>query len=99
MKDDPSILSSLIIFGIIILLVSVLSGCGTTVPVTARFPDAPNLGQGTCPQLQTVNDGVKLSELTRTVTVNYSTYYECAVRVDSWREWYQIQKHIFESVK
>ena len=33
------------------------------------------------------------------ISVNYQTYYECAVKVDAWNEWYQIQKHIFESVK
>jgi hypothetical protein len=80
-----------------VILAALLAGCSTTVPVTARFPDAPSLGLGTCPQLKTVNDGVKLSELTSTVTVSYNTYYECAVRVDQWNEWYQIQKHIFES--
>ena len=83
----------------LLLLVLLLSGCSTVVPVTARFPDAPKLGLGTCPQLQTVPEGVKLSELTTTVTMNYSTYYECAVRVDQWQEWYSIQKSIFENVK
>lgn len=79
-----------------LLLALLLSGCSTVVPVTAKFPDAPRLGQGACPQLQTVKEGVKLSELTSTVTMNYSTYYECAVKVDQWNEWYQIQKSIFE---
>jgi hypothetical protein len=82
-----------------LLLALLLSGCSTTVPVTVRFPDAPRLGQGACPQLQTVPEDVKLSGLTSTVTANYSTYYECAVKVDSWQEWYAIQKKIFESVK
>jgi len=101
MRDnrDQGIVSSLIIFVIIIMLVLAITGCSTTVPVTARFPDAPKLGLGTCPQLQTVQDGVKLSELTNAVTVNYSTYYECAVKADQWNEWYAIQKKIFESVK
>jgi hypothetical protein len=92
--------STLIVTGIIVLfLLAMCSGCSTTVPVAAKFPDAPRLGQGTCPQLKTVPEGVKLSELTATVAENYSTYYECAVRVDTWQEWYQIQKRIFESVK
>jgi hypothetical protein len=80
-------------------LLSMLSGCSTVVPVAAKFPDAPRLGLGTCPQLQTVPDDVKLSGLTTTVTTNYSTYYECAVKADQWNEWYEIQKRIFEGVK
>jgi len=97
---DQQTTSTLIIAGLVVLfLLAMCSGCSTTAPVTAKFPDAPKLGQGTCPQLKTVAEGVKLSELTDTVVVNYSTYYECAVRVDTWQEWYAIQKRIFESVK
>jgi hypothetical protein len=33
------------------------------------------------------------------ITINYNTYYECAIKTDAWIEWYQKQKHIFESVK
>jgi hypothetical protein len=92
--------STLIVMAIVFMCVlAMCSGCSTTVPVTAKFPDAPRLGLGTCPQLQTVEDGVKLSELTKTVVVNYSTYYECAVKADQWNEWYNIQKSIFEKVK
>jgi hypothetical protein len=98
-QEDQEIVSSVIIFAIVIMLVLAITGCSTTVPVSAKFPDAPRLGQGTCPQLQTVPDDVKLSGLTATVTTNYSTYYECAVKVDQWTEWYEIQKRIFESVK
>ena len=101
MKDnrDQGIVSSLIIFTIVIMFVLAITGCSTAVPVVAKFPDAPRMGLGTCPQLQTVPDDVKLSGLTSTVTTNYSTYYECAVKVDQWNEWYGIQKRIFEGVK
>lgn len=80
-------------------LVSCLVGCSTVVPVTPKFPEPPKLGLGRCPQLQTVADDVKLSELTKTVTTNYSTYYECAVKADTWQEWYEVQKNIFEGIK
>ena len=97
---DQKQVSTLIVLGIAVMFVlAMCSGCSTTVPVSARFPDAPRLGLGTCPQLQTVPDDVKLSGLTSTVTGNYSSYYECAVKADQWNEWYQIQKRIFESVK
>lgn len=92
--------STLITVGIVLMFVlAMCSGCSTVVPVVARFPEAPRLGLGSCPQLQTVTEGVKLSELTKTVTINYSTYYECAVKSDQWNEWYQVQKRIFEGVK
>lgn len=82
-----------------LLLVLMLVGCSTTVPVTAKFPEPPKYSLQTCPQLQTLKEGSKLSEVATTVTINYSTYYDCAVKNDAWIEWYQIQKHIYESVK
>jgi hypothetical protein len=90
-------LPSLIAIVLFIMLIC-LAGCSTVVPVTAKFPAAPKATEA-CPQLQTVPDNVKLSGLTSTVTANYSTYYECAVKVDKWNEWYEIQKRIFEGVK
>jgi hypothetical protein len=83
-----------------IAMVLVLSACGTTVPVVVKFPDEPGkAAMVKCPQLTLVENGVKLSELTRTVTMNYNTYYECAVKVDAWQEWYQIQKKIHEDIE
>lgn len=84
---------------LLIIMALVLSACGTTVPVVAKFPDEPGkAAMEKCPQLTTVENGVKLSELTKTVTMNYNTYYECAVKVDTWIEWYQIQKKIHEDI-
>ena len=82
-----------------LILVLMLAGCSTTVPVTSKFPEPPKYSLQACPQLQTLKDGSKLSEVATTVTINYSTYYECAVKNDAWIEWYNIQKHIYESVK
>ena len=97
MSHKKEVVKSITSFVLIIMLVVfVLVGC-TTVPVTAKFPDKPKNVE-TCPQLDTVKDGVKLSELTGTVTKNYGTYYECAVKNDTWNEWYEIQKRIFEGV-
>ena len=76
-----------------------LAGCSTTVPVTSKFPEPPKYSLQSCPQLQLLKEGSKLSDVATTVTINYSTYYECVVKNDAWIEWYQIQKHIFESVK
>ena len=82
-----------------LILILLLTGCSTTVPVTAKFPEAPKYSLQACPQLQLLKEGSKLSDVATTVTINYSTYYECAVKTDAWIEWYQIQKQIFEGIK
>ena len=82
---------------VVLLIAVLLTGCSTVVPVTAKFPEAPGkLATQRCPDLQKLKDDAKLSDVIRTVTINYSTYYECAVRADAWQEWYEIQKRIFE---
>lgn len=92
--------SALITVGIILIFIlAMCSGCSTVVPITAKFPEPPKYATQACPQLQKLNDGAKLSDVANTVTVNYSTYYDCAVKTDTWIEWYSIQKNIFESVK
>ena len=75
------------------------SGCSTTVPVTAKFPNVPEQLLVKCPQLEKLGNEVKLSDISKTVTTNYTTYYECAVKHDSFIEWYNVQKNIFESIK
>ena len=74
----------------------VLAGCSTVVPVTAKFPDAPDRIKIACPQLEKLKDETKLSEVAKTITLNYTTYYECAVKTDAWIEWYNTQKRIYE---
>ena len=69
------------------------------MPVTAKFPDVPERLLVKCPQLEKLENEAKLSDIGKTVTNNYTTYYECAVKNDAFIEWYQTQKRIFESVK
>lgn len=78
-----------------------LTGCSTTVPVKRNFPAAPTMLMEKCPaKLQTLGgEKVSIVDLEKTVTVNYTTYYECAVKHDAWIEWYQVQKIIFDQVK
>ena len=84
----------------IALLSLLLVGCSTVVPVTVKFPEAPGrVAMTACPQLQKLSEDAKLSDISKTVTVNYGTYYECAVKTDAWIEWYQKQQQIFESIK
>ena len=85
---------------LILAVVFVLAGCSTTVPVTAKFPQAPGtLVQESCPNLQKLEESAKLSDVAKTVTVNYSEYYLCAVKLEAWQRWYREQKTIYESVK
>ena len=92
---------STILFVIVtaIFFIAMFSGCSTTVPVTAKFPNVPEQLLVKCPQLEKLGNEVKLSDISKTVTTNYTTYYECAVKHDSFIEWYNVQKNIFESIK
>jgi hypothetical protein len=83
----------------LILLALLIAGCSTTVPVVAKFPEAPSKLLVKCPSLEQINEQPTLSDVAKTVTNNYTTYYECAVKNDAWIEWYQVQKLIFESIK
>jgi hypothetical protein len=76
-----------------------LTGCSTVVPVKAKFPDMPERLMVKCPQLEKVSETPTLSDVAKTVTNNYTTYYECATKHDGFVEWYNIQKNIFESIK
>lgn len=84
---------------LILSLALLLSAC-TTVPVTARFPQAPGaLVQEPCPNLQKLQEEAKLSDVAKIVSVNYSEYYLCAIKLEAWQRWYREQKTIYESVK
>jgi hypothetical protein len=82
----------------ILLCALALTGC-STVPVTTDFPDVPEKLMVKCPQLEKVSETPTLSDVTKAVTNNYTTYYECAVKHDGFVEWYNIQKEIFNKVK
>ena len=84
----------------VVILALLLSACSTVVPVAVKFPEPPGRGAMTaCPNLIKLNDHARLSDVANTVTVNYGTYYECAVKTDAWQEWYRIQQIIFEKAQ
>lgn len=86
----------------VFLLISalLLTGCLESVPVKRNFPDIPPELVAACPELQEATKETKeLSKLLDVVVVNYSTYYECRVKVDAWLQWHKDQKKIFEEVK
>ena len=80
-------------------LLVLLTGCSSLVPVKAKFPDVPERLMVKCPQLEKVSETPTLSDVAKTVTNNYTTYYECVTKHDGFVEWYNTQKNIFESVK
>ena len=84
---------------LVCFLFVLMTGCSTVVPVTSKFPDVPERLMVKCPQLEKVSETPTLSDVTKIITNNYTTYYDCAVKHDAFIEWYNIQKNIFESVK
>jgi hypothetical protein len=84
----------------LLVLSLLLGGCSTVVPVTARFPDAPAELFVDCEQLEKVPaDTKQLSVTSETVVRNYGRYHKCRAKVNSWHEWYDTQKKIYEGVK
>lgn len=83
---------------VIVALALLMTAC-STVPVERKFPDVPKELLQACPDLKQVNPTTKLSEVVDIVVSNYGQYKECQIKVDSWIDWYNNQKKIFESVK
>ena len=76
-----------------------LTGCLST-PVKRNFPEVPKELIEICPNLKDVPEGTtKMSEVLKVVTENYSQYHECQFTNELWKEWYEIQKQNFDSVK
>lgn len=83
-----------------LLIVLLLTGCSTTVPVARNFPEIPDSLKKPCTPLEQIKEGTtKLSEVITVVTNNYTEYHMCSDKVDMWIEWYTLQKEIFDSVK
>ena len=83
-----------------LILLLLLAGCSTTVPVKRTFPEVPKELLIRCPELKEVPAGTeKLSELLSVVADNYGQYKERQLSVELWNEWYQEQKKVFDSVK
>ena len=83
---------------LLVLSVLLLSGCLST-PVKRNFPEVPKELMEACPDLKTTDPTEKLSEVLKVVVDNYGQYHECKITVDTWIEWYKIQKQIFEGIK
>ena len=83
-----------------LILVTLLIGCSTTVPVKPNFPEVPQVLKERCESLKKIEgDKVAITEMLKVVIHNYTLYHECSTKVDGWNEWYESQKKIYESVK
>jgi hypothetical protein len=81
-------------------IVSLLAACSTAVPLTQSFPEAPAMLKEKCPELKIiVGEKVSIVDFTKTVSENYTTYYQCAGRTDAWIDWYKQQKKIWEEMQ
>jgi hypothetical protein len=83
---------------LLLIPIVLLAGCLAT-PVKRNFPEVPKELMEACPDLKTVEQTEKLSEVLKVVVDNYGQYHECKIKVDTWMEWYKTQKQIFDSVK
>lgn len=84
---------------LILVTTLALTGCLST-PVKRNFPDVPKELLELCPNLKDVPEGTtKMSEVLKVVTENYGQYHECQFKNELWKEWYEIQKQNFDSVK
>jgi len=82
-----------------IILTLFLFGCSTAVPIVPKFPEAPDQLLQVCSPLDKINDDDKLSDIAKSITSNYTKYYKWSIKNESWIEWYNKQKSIFESSK
>lgn len=83
----------------IIVLALALSAC-VSVPVERKFPKAPEELMTSCPDLQIIPEGTtQLSVVVESVITNYGQYQLCQAKNNTWIEWYNKQKEIFDSVK
>lgn len=76
-----------------------LVGCSTTVPVTQRFPQAPDTLLQQCVPLKEVAKDASLVDLTKVVVENYTLYYQCSTLVEGWHQWYKTQQNIYKELK
>jgi len=53
-----------------------------------------------CPELKIIQgEKVSIVDFTKTVSENYTTYYECSARNSAWQEWYTKQKKIWDDAQ
>lgn len=85
---------------LLIPLILLLSACASVVPVKQQWPEAPGLqSQQPCLPLKPLSSNPLLSDVAKTVAHNYTEYYQCAVKLEAWQEWYLKQELIHKGLQ
>jgi len=83
-----------------LMLVSLVGCASRTAPVALKWPDAP-------PELMAPSEDLvplkpeqtQLSDLIDNANTNYEKYYTLRDRYDTWQQWYNSHKQIYENAK
>ena len=83
-----------------LLIISLIISACTTVPVMPAWPAVPAELREPCPPLRLWNtQPLALADLLEVVTNNYAQYHACAAQNSAWREWYDAQQRIWNTVR
>lgn len=84
-----------------ILLLVVVTGCATSVPVAIQFPEIPDQLKEKADNLSPLDTSkkVQLSDIVENANENAGKYYKLKEKYEAWQQWYDAQKKIFDSVK
>jgi hypothetical protein len=75
------------------------AGCASTaVPVTYKFPEAPEVLLKSCDPLLEYKEQT-LSGVIKTTSDNLAAYHACATKHEAWIEWYKEQKSIADEAQ
>ena len=70
------------------------------MPLSPKFPKvSSDLLEASSDLKPLPEDKKTLTDLIENANENYGTYYDLKGKYDSWIEWYNVQKQIFESIK
>lgn len=84
----------------LITLSLLLTACQPAVPVKPKWPEIPPVLESKCLPLKEIDySAEKLSDVLTVVTDNYTLYRECQIKIDTWLDWYQSEKQIYEKIK
>jgi hypothetical protein len=99
--NQQSLRSFLLCYAIlVILLMLILTGCSTTVPVARKFPDVPEILMQPAPELKPLPpDTTELSALISNANDNYAQYRILKDYHEAWQQWYREQKANWDTVK
>ena len=82
-----------------LIVLFLFAGCASTaVPVTYKFPEAPEVLLKSCDPLLEYKEQT-LSGVIKTTSDNLAVYHACATKHEAWIEWYKEQKSIADEAQ